>query len=96
MIAIASERSTTFRDARITVLRSEAISRLVAGGMFAPQLRKHGPDAVDGVDDVGLGLPRDDDDDRGKPPLESPMLRRSSTESLTVATSPSLTGEPLR
>ena len=63
-IEISSVISISCSEARIELVRSEATCSSMSGGSCALQLGQQRAHAVDGLDDVGAGLARDQHDDR--------------------------------
>ena len=68
---IRSVRSTSRREPRIGGVRSETIENSIPPGHGGLQLGEQGADAVDGIDDIGVGLAKDDHHD-GRLPVYQP------------------------
>ena len=77
-------------------------SSLMAGGHGGLQLRQQGPDAVDGLDDVGARLAEDDDHDGGLAVDQAGVaqvlhrVRRPSATSASRTAAPLLVGDDQR
>ena len=91
-----SSNSTSSTEARMVTVRSVRTVNLTEEGSDGCNLRQQLLDGVDHGDDVGAGLALDVDDDGRRRVFIQAACRLFSVSSITLATSESRTGAPLR